>query len=176
MPSIKYSYIYISFKRWFKKNHHRFPNTPQITQLTRNGFSLVFPKVKNIAIGFQKYGGINVWAWKDERFNAEDADLITDFDLYERRDEQGYYFCCCVEPSEHFHDRQKLWEKHSFEFLLDWVLENLTNENYLCIYETDDKGCLWAKIKKQSELELDKDLEFRVFCKPILEQEKTNKH
>lgn len=145
-PKIKYSFMYINLKNWLKENHHRFPANPQIVRLNRNGFFIVFSKVKNIAIEFQSSGGINIWAWKGVKLTPENADILTHFDLYEKKDEQGDYYCFCCESPKHYQDRHIFWEQELYEPLLAWSIKNISQDNSLCIYESKDKGYLWAKI------------------------------
>jgi len=166
-PIIKYSFIYRHSKAWLKENQYRFSCSPYIKSFRRDSFTLAFKGVKNISVTFNKSGIIDVWCWTDKKFTLSSADILTDFDIAERKSGLGYY-CECCDPTTFYKNRQMLWDNEVFEPLLKWANEKLLPDNYLCIYQTEDKGGLWAKIKKSSELEQDKDLKHRTFLSPII--------
>ncbi len=54
-------------------------------------------------------------------------DWLRDFEVLEKRDNLGRYFCgYCIEP-ENYSTRGELYEKHQFERILSWV--NMLNRN-----------------------------------------------
>jgi hypothetical protein len=61
------------------------------------------------------------------------SDLLTDFDLLERRDSNGRYYCdlCLDEHRKYYACRRELWENESFESMLNWANECFTNAHRL---------------------------------------------
>jgi len=167
-PKIKYSFTYINLKNWLKYSQHRFPIKPNLTRLRRNSFSLVFPRVDNLEVIFKTGGEIEVWVWKDKNYVV---DILVEFDLYENKNEHGYY-CQLCEPREYYQDRQILWEKNVYEPLLEWTINNFKPENYLCLFEIEPKGSSWARILPVDKTEKDKDFTYRIYCEPVIRQER----
>lgn len=166
-PKIKYSFIYTNLKKWLKSNQDKFPTRPQISKLRRDSLSLTFSRVKNIVVNFNKYGMVEVWGWRDGEGFSEDFDILTEFDLSEEKNSKGYYCGLCL-TREYYQDREIMWEKHIYELLLKWAIENIKPDKHLCIFETESKGALWAKILTTEDLKTMKDEKLLVFCKPVI--------
>ena len=169
---IRNTFIYLNFKRWLKNNIHRFKVRAYIEKVDRTSFRLVFSSVDNIKIVFDKNGGVNVWAIKNKHEKTKlgrYSNLLTDFDTYEARDSNGY-FCSFSETPIYYSDRNSIWEALVYELLLEWANEKLVPENYLCIYEYDG-GCA-SNILTSSQVEDNVMLKQRVYCKPVINQEK----
>lgn len=132
-PAIKYSFIYNYSKIWLKENQHRFSRRPYVKNFKRDSFTMAFKEIQNLSITFNKSGIINVWCWSDKKWTIFNADILTDFDITERKNDQGYY-CDGCDPSTFYKTRQMLWDNKVFEPLLKWANEKLLPDNYLCIY------------------------------------------
>ena len=130
-------------------------------------FTLALQNVDNIKIIFSSYGEVNVYALRD----IKKFELMTDFFFAEAKEESGYYCSFCETPV-YFKDRHVLWEDHIYEPLLEWANANILPDNYLCIYEVRTHGSSWTKILPSTDIENDKDLEYRILCKPIINQER----
>jgi hypothetical protein len=170
-PKIKYNYIYINLKKWLAENQARLPFIPELKRFHRNGFTMSIPRVKNISVNFNIYGNVEVWAWKPPGKYAEDFDILTEFDLFEDKNEFGYFCGLCNSP-EYFKNRYDLWVTHAYVPLFKWLTENITQENYLCIFQTEDRGALWAKILNKEAIENNKEKELMVFCELVIKNPK----
>ena len=127
--------------------------------------------MRNLKIIFKSHGWVEVWVWKDKGTSSEDFDILTEFDLIEEKNSQGYYCSLCQE-TEYYPDRETMWEKHVYELLLEWAIDNIKPENYLCVFESENKGGLCAKILTMEELKKRKDEKLLVFCKPVIKEER----
>lgn len=125
-----------TYRHWINRNGHRFRHRPIVT-LTRwshflLSFSGVTPRIRGT---ITKSGSISIWA----EYQGECWDFLVDFDLVERRNDSGQYFCgLCSEPTL-YQARPDLWIGHSFEPLLEWCNENLAPSQWLCIHGIKDR-------------------------------------
>lgn len=99
-------------------------------------------------------------------------DFLTDFDCCEARDDSGLHFCRLCAPEERMlhPSRAQLYERHSFEPLLEWVNENFRASRWLAFYRTANIGTSWANLFEESELEQAKSREHLIRAIPIIQR------
>ncbi|MFH1147104.1 MAG: hypothetical protein V1736_05285 [Pseudomonadota bacterium] len=85
-------------------------------------------------------------------YQKEFWDILVDFDVVERHSSGGRYYCALCEKPEIFSSRQDLWEKHSFESLLEWTNRRFTETTWICLFGARG-DCTEAILKEEHELE-----------------------
>jgi hypothetical protein len=147
-----------TFRRWLAREGHRFRHRPLIQFVRREYFILRFsgitPKISCI---ISKSGRVEIWA----RHRKECWDILSEFDVSERRNDYSQYLCqlCDMafrngdkpEPPEMFTSREELWIKHSFEPLLEWCNEHFQRGRIL-FFQGRESSYTYAVIKSQEEL------------------------
>jgi hypothetical protein len=84
-------------------------------------------------------------------YQRETWDILTDFDVYQRRTSTGQYYCDACTPPEMFPSRAALLVAHCFEPLLAWANEQLQLSRWLCLFgETGD--LTWAELKPAEDV------------------------
>ena len=140
-----------AFERWLANNRPRFKHPPRITKRRKTHITVAFhgitPKITacitkigaSIAVGHE----------------GECVDLLISFDIVAHRNGDGRYFCgLCTEPVA-YASRQTLWEGHCFEPLLQWVNQELGDEQWLHI-QILDSGASWAVLKPKGPAVMDR--------------------
>jgi hypothetical protein len=62
--------------------------------------------------------------------------------LLKRRTDDGKYYCeMCIEKT-YYPTRKDIWERHSFEPLLEWI-KSLTPDTYVCLYGIPEES-MWG--------------------------------
>ncbi len=142
-------FVHKAFDHWYKRNRKRFRFYPCVVQSRRDYFRLQFQGiVPKISVVFARKTNVEVWVRHQRKF----WDIIADFDLCADRTSDGKYFCTlCIEP-ELFSSRVELWEKHSFEPLLEWLNEHFDESHWLLLFEYG--GSTEAKIKRLEEVQM----------------------
>ena len=152
------------FKRWIAGEGYRFRYRPFIQIIRKEYFILRFsgitPKISCI---ITKSGRVEIWAVH----RKENWDILSEFDLYEQRNEYGQYFCQSCEPPEMFTSREELWVKHSFEPLLKWCNEHLQRSRMLFFLGREGHYS-FAAIKRHEELSKMKAAEDFVYACPVV--------
>ena len=142
------NFVRRSFDRWLGQNVSRFRHPPIIVEQRKNYFIICF---RGITPRLRCFIG---WKWRVEIHVMHDGhlwDILTDFDLAERRTPDGKYFCAfCVEPI-HYDSREALWIHESFELLFLWVNETLGEASRLLIYEKPGGGAKCVELLQEGE-------------------------
>jgi len=153
-----------TFKRWVSQEGHRFFYRPFIHIIRKEYFILRFtgitPKISCI---ITKSGTVAIWA----AHRKENWDILSEFDIYEQRNEYGQYFCQLCEPPKIFTSRKELWVKHSFEPLLKWCNEHLQRSRML-LFLGREGNYTYADIKRYEELSKMKAAEDFVSACPVV--------
>lgn len=116
----------------------------------KNGFYLKFKGITpQIVLSIHHNANFEVWI-SDEKGNL--WDILTDFDVYAKRDGAGLYYCSlCLEKHREFYSSEReLWEKHSLEPMLAWANENLRPDRWACLCKTG--GVRWAELIEADKL------------------------
>jgi hypothetical protein len=121
-------------------------------------FSGVTPRIQFVV---RKYGMMEIWV----RYKRV-IDILTDFDVAERRASGGRYYCDLCVKEEMFPTREALWENH-FEFLLQWANENLNESQWLCLFASEDGPC-WAEFKNEEDARKSTSEEFFFDACPVV--------
>lgn len=128
-------FIKKAFGAFRKREYHILKYPICVYEKRKKGFKFKLQGVtQHIFFYISKTGRVEVWAtFKDIGL----YDILTDFDLIEKRDNSGKYYCdlCILKNREYYNTRNELWEKHSFEPLFHWINEKLTDSNYLCFFD-----------------------------------------
>jgi hypothetical protein len=78
-------------------------------------------------------------------YQGETWDILTDFDVYQRRTSAGQNYCDACTPPELFPSRAALWVAHCFEPLLAWANDHLQVSQWLCLFG-EPEGSTWAEL------------------------------
>ncbi len=142
------NFVRRSFDRWLGQNVSRFRHPPIIVEQRKNYFIFCF---RGITPRLRCFIG---WIWRVEIHVMHDGDLwdiLTDFDLAERRTAEGKYRCAfSIEPID-YASREALWICESFEPLLSWVNETLGEADRLLIYRQPGGGAKCGELLKEGE-------------------------
>lgn len=142
------NFVRRSFDRWLEQNVSRFRHPPIIVEQRKNYFIFCF---RGITPRLRCFIG---WKWRVEIHVMHDGDLwdiLTDFDLAERRTPEGKYHCAfCLEPI-YYASREALWTCESFKSLLSWVNETLGTASRLLIYSRPGGGRFVELLKEGEE-------------------------
>lgn len=142
------NFVRRSFDRWLGQNVSRFRHPPIIVEQRKNYFIFCF---RGITPRLRCFIG---WKWRVEIHIMHDGevwDILTDFDLAERRTPEGKHHCAfCIEPI-HYDSREALWICESFEPLLLWVNETLGEASRLLIYRQPGGGARFVELLKEGE-------------------------
>jgi hypothetical protein len=163
------------FKRWLDREGHRFLHKPTIQRIRWKYFILRFEGVTpKISCIISRFGSVGIWV----SHRKECWDGLADFDLYEKRNKGGQYYCeLCdsafrtdysPDPPEMFTSREELWIKHSFEPLLEWCNEHLQRGKMLLFLGGKGRGYWEAVIRGNEELEKMKADEDFVYACPVV--------
>ncbi len=140
-----------AFERWLAGNRHRFRHPPRITLRRKTHIDIAFRGITPKITGCITRTGASI-AVKHE---GECVDLLIDFDITERRNGDGRYFCGLCTESVAYASRQALWENHCFEPLLQWVNQELRAGQWLHLHILDS-GASWAALGPQEPTTMDR--------------------
>ncbi len=83
------TFVRKTFDQWLSRNCERFTCKPVLTRASKRGFDLKFENVTDaITCSIRGTGRNEIWVEIGPH-----SDLLTDFDLLERRDSNGRYYC-----------------------------------------------------------------------------------
>lgn len=142
--------MYRSFEQktltgWLKRNRKRFSHPPCLIRRRNHSLTFRFTGVTpRIQFVIRKAGMMEIWV-RYKRVN----DILTDFDVVERRASDGRYHCDLCLKEGKFPTREALWENH-FEFMLQWANENLQESQWLCFFATQG-GSNWVEIRNEED-------------------------
>jgi hypothetical protein len=143
------NFVRRTFDQWLGQNLRRFRHAPSIVEQRKHYFILRFDGITN---RLQCFIG---WNSRVEIHVLHDGgiwDILTDFDLVERRTPDGAYRCAlCAEPID-YSSRETLWINEAFEPLLSWVEETLATAQTLSCYEQPGGGARYAQLSKAGEV------------------------
>lgn len=146
------SFIQKTFGRWLSRNRAHFRFQPIIVEVSREHLRLRFAGISQKVSGTITQSGAVVCV----SHHGKLWDSVADFDVAERRSPEGYYCELCV-PKERrlFATREELLMGHSFDALLEWVNEELSERAWICLFAT--KGITWAEIKDEDDVKVDNE-------------------
>lgn len=126
-----------AFLRWITQEGRRFVHKPHILEVRRDYFLVRFASITpRISCIIKKCGFVEIWA-KYRKGSWHLWDILIDFDVVEKHNGYGQYFCSECKPPEMFGSRQDLWVNHSFEPLLEWCNENFRRNKWLYFFGRD---------------------------------------
>lgn len=151
------------FNHWLENNRKRFIHPPVFIEQSEDYFIIRFEGVVPELLCYISDGGAI-----EMRVNYMEIfwDIVTDFDVFEEFLPSGQYYCseCLPEFKKTFDSREKLWEEHSFEPLLEWCNEHFTSSHWLYLYGEQDAST-WAWVRIENKTDLDK----AIYAIPILQ-------
>jgi len=144
------NFVRKTFDHWIKINRTNFKYQPRIVKSRKNYFELKFDGIApELACLISNRGDCMITV----DYNDTCWDIICEFDVWERRNPKGQYYCdgCLPEYKEFYSSREELRIKHCFEPLLKWTNENFNRSNFLCLWG-DKEGSTSACIKTEHEV------------------------
>lgn len=142
------NFVWRSFDPWLGQNVSRFRHPPIIVEQRKNYFIFCF---RGITPQLRGFIGLK---WRVEIHVMYDGDLwdiLTDFDVAERRMAEGKYRCAfCIEPTD-YPSREALWIGDAFEPLLLWANETLSEASRLLIYGQPGGGARFVELLTEGE-------------------------
>jgi hypothetical protein len=183
------NFVRKTFDRWLAHSAARFHHPPRLVLSRRDDFVLQFAGVTPaIECVIKKKGTVGIYHPQGEEFirlvlaghaykvdvgiyviyQGETWDILTDFDVYQRRTSTGQYYCDACTPSEIFPSRAALWVAHCFEPLLAWTNEHFHASQWLwlCRYE----GATWAELKSMEDMHASKAANHLVYACPVVRE------
>lgn len=158
------SFIQKVFGRWLSRNRPHFRFQPIIVKVRRKHLRLRFAGIsQKVSCTITKSGVV-----VSVSHHGEFWDIVADFDaVLERRSPEGYYCDLCM-PQERrfFATREELLTRHSFDALLEWVNEELSESAWVYLFAT--KGATWVEIKEKGDIKV--DTKYLVHAFPVVER------
>jgi hypothetical protein len=137
------NFVRKTFDRWLAHSAGRFRHPPRVVVSRKDYFVLQFagitPAIKCV---IKKEGMVEIYAI----YQGKGWDILTDFDVSERRTSTGQYYCDLCTSLDMFASREALWVTHSFEPLLAWTNEHCHASQWLCLFG-EPEGSTWAELK-----------------------------
>ena len=131
------NFINTYYNQWIEINQSRFKYTPYIIESDADSFVLGFTGLTEcLTCSIQVCGQCIIFI--HDKYGTY-WDMVMDFDIYERRTDDGSYFCELCIDKIYYPTLQAFWEGHSFEPLLEWI-NSLTPETYVCLYGDPEKS------------------------------------
>lgn len=126
-----------TYDNWIRENHHRFKYSPFILESRKRCFTLGFKGLApGICVTVCNHGHSELHILTR---SGEDWDGLIDFSLAERKTYDGRYYCrLCITP-EYYSSRKELWEKHTFEPMLEWI-NKLNEDQWIWLWGSEGKG------------------------------------
>ena len=121
-------FIHKTYNHWIELNLSRFKYVPYIIKSKSKYFILGFEGLtKCLTCSVQKCGQFGLFIY-DEKGTY--WDIVWDFDIYERRTDDGKYYCeLCIEKT-YYLTKTDFWIAHSFEPLLGCI-NSITPDTYV---------------------------------------------
>jgi hypothetical protein len=119
------------FDRWLAHSGIRFHYPPRVVLRRKASFVLQFVGITPaLQCHISKWGAVEMRVM----YQQMAWDMLTEFDVFERRTSTGQYYCDCCTSPEMFDAREALWVTHSFEPLLAWTNEHFHPSQWLCLF------------------------------------------
>jgi hypothetical protein len=178
-----------TFDRWLAHSAGRFYHPPRVVVPRREYFVLQFAGVTPaIRCVIKKKGTVGVYHPQGEEsirlvfvehvyqvevgiyitYRGETWDILTDFDVYQRRTPMGQYYCREYRSPEMFPSRAALWVAHCFEPLLAWANDHLQASQWLCLWG-EPEGSPWAELKSREDMHVGKAANHLVYACPVVQ-------
>ncbi len=116
---------------WIQKNRDKIECIPIVDLVRHNLITAAFRNVdKRIVLKIDKTCNVAVCVYYKRKL----WDIITDFDVYYRRNISGLWSCkCCIEPLL-FKTHKQIFIEHSLSDLEDWIIENLVKNKWIVLH------------------------------------------
>ena len=131
-----------TFDKWLGIHQKRFKFSPWIDKSRKDYFVLRFYGVTDRIACYVRNGGQIEMIVHDDK--DQYWDILADFDILERRSDDGMYYCELCEDRKIYLTRESLWEKHGFESILAWI-NALTPDKYIFLWG-DQEACWGAAL------------------------------
>jgi len=157
-----------TFDRWLRQNRRHFRFQPRVVKSRRDFCELRFDGIApELSWIVTRKGDCMVTVY----YNDTCWDIIVEFDLFERRNSKGQYFCdgCLPEYKKFYPSRTELWVNHCFKPLLEWANETFNTSNLLYICGKEGSYTA-AYIKPESEMENMRSREELLTALPVVQQ------
>ncbi len=161
-----------TFDRWLAHSAERFHHPPRVVlhrkrrrkRTWRKRFMLQFSGITS-----NLWGYIHAWGMVEIRvvYQRRWWDILTDFDISERRTSTGQYHCQLCTAPEMFPSRAALWVTHSFEPLLTWTNEHFQSSQWLCLFG-DREGSTWAELTPAEDVPATRLRKYFVDACPVM--------
>lgn len=152
-----------AFDSWLARHEKEFRFKPFISVSRKDYFKLQFSGlVSALSVHISNRGAFEVLI---DDVETGGFDIVTEFDVLAEKNSQGLYSCWYCLEKTYYPDRATLWQKHSFEPLLQWI-NGITADDVICMIIRD--GELAAAHRRKVE-ELDKSKVPYSRCFPMVE-------
>ena len=144
----------MAFLSWLSENHGRFIVEPIVPELKEGSLKLSFQGVApDITISIHGKGSIVVAV----DYQGECWDLLTEFDVFPKRNSAGDYYCdqCLPGSIKYYRSRMELFKEHSFEPMLEWVNDHFRPDHWIMLFGKKNR-MTWAVIVKEEDMEATK--------------------
>ena len=152
-------FIKTYYSQWIELNKSRFKYTPYIIESEADYFILGFTGLTEcLTCSIQESGQCIIFI--HDKYGTY-WDMVMDFDIHQRRTDDGSYYCELCIDKIYYPNLQAFWEGHSFEPLLEWI-NSLTPEIYVCLYGDPEEGSWGARLLTDPKLYSDYPQRFSV--------------
>lgn len=144
-------FIHKAFEQWIYRNLKRFKYQPLIFKRRKDYIQLKFSGITSeILCHIDKRGQVLI----SIEYQDQCWDIIAEFDVAEKRSAENKYYCelCLPEYRVFYSSKQELWEKHSFEPLLEWINENFLKSQWVCLFGGGETGFTIAKLREKQDV------------------------
>jgi hypothetical protein len=125
------NFVRKTFDRWLAHSYARFHHPPRLVFQRNEYFVLQFAGITPaLRCCISKWGAVEIRVI----YQRTEWDMLTDFDVSERRMSTGQYYCSLCTPPDIFASREALWVAHCFEPLLAWTNDNFHASQWLCLF------------------------------------------
>jgi hypothetical protein len=182
------NFVCKTFDRWLARSAGRFHHPTHVVVSRREYFVLQFAGVTPaIQCVVKKKGTVGIYRFQGEEssrlvfvrqvyevdvgiyviYQGETWDILTDFDVYQKRTSTGQYYCDECRPPEMFPSRAALWVAHCFEPLLAWANDHLQASQWLCLFG-DRERSTWAELTPAEDVPARRSRKGLVYACPVV--------
>lgn len=140
------TFVRKTFDAWLEENIDHFKFKPYIWESRKRYFCLRFDGLDPcFYVLITKNGNV-----EGRIVNKHDElrDIISEFDLYQNKTDDGMYYSCLALNPTFYPDRRSLWRKHAFDEMLSWI--NTIDETFWLYLEGNPKFT-GTSVRKQAQ-------------------------
>jgi hypothetical protein len=159
------NFVRKTFDRWLAHSAARFRHPPRVVVSRKDYFVLRFTGITPAIEGvIRKEGMVEIYAM----YGEDVWDILTEFDVSERRTPTGRYYCHLCPTPEMFPSRAALWVAHSFEPLLAWTNTHFQASQWLWLCRVG--GTTWAGLAPMEGMQASKNAADLVYACPVVQR------